>query len=277
MANSDWNRIVFGAAGIGMSYGQAHPDGTQVSQPDEGKVRETIEAVWDCGVRIADTAPVYGESEALLGRYWRGAIWTKCGLNGLDSSLQHLCRNSVDAVQWHNWSPNLAEAREYLSWVSETLADSRVAMLGASMYDENDAKAATSEPFDLIQVPWNVMCTKPAEVASQAKGTAAKVVGRSVLLQGLLAGRLPPQNAQAGLPQLDHFFRLAAELDVQPAVLAIRAALDCDDLHYVIIGLDDPEQLSQVQQAVSMRSLSAEIRRSLGVLAGGPWTDPRTW
>ena len=75
-------RIVLGAAGLGMAYGRPDANGEMVQAPDEGMVQSVLAAAWDIGIRRVDTAPAYGQSEELIGKYWSG----RCGLRSRDQS-----------------------------------------------------------------------------------------------------------------------------------------------------------------------------------------------
>ena len=70
------SKLVLGTAGLGMAYGRLQADGAVPTAPDSGRAEATCQAAWEIGVRVADTAPAYGVSEKVLGRYWPGAIWT---------------------------------------------------------------------------------------------------------------------------------------------------------------------------------------------------------
>lgn len=92
-------------------------------------VQETVSAALDLGINLIDTAPIYGESEALLGRALKGRrskvlLSTKCGLvkNGswtdhdlrpktiiaqLENSLQLLRTDYIDIYLIHYLDPRV--------------------------------------------------------------------------------------------------------------------------------------------------------------------------
>ncbi len=274
-------KLILGAAGLGMAYGRPGLDGGAPVAPDPGRVAATCEAAWNLGFRIADTAPAYGVSEEMLGRFWPGAIWTKNGPDGLDASLQCLRRERVELLQWHNWHADLIDDPDFQAWLVDARDDDRVELLGATVYGQMDAKAAIElGAFAVVQCAWNV-CDQGTVKAVVASACAQGVclAGRSIYLQGLLLGRQPPMAADAGRPALQAFARLAVDTGCSPAALALRAALACEDLDYVLLGLDDPEQLTPVSEALASPALDDELRQALARFdaEGAAWTDPRTW
>lgn len=265
-----------------MAYGRPDSAGNSPTVPDPGRVEATCQAAWDSGLRIADTAPAYGVSETMLGRFWPGQIWTKNGPDGLAASLARLGRDRVELYQWHNWHAELVDDREFEAWLATHRDDARVDHLGATIYGRNDALAAIeTNAFSVVQCAWNVCDQGTARVAARhnTQRRRVRVAGRSVYLQGLLLGRQLPAAAAAGRDTLESFARLAADAECSPAALALRAALACEDLDYILIGLDQPEQLVPVSEALSAPALDDELRTALASLDadGASWTDPRGW
>lgn len=96
---------------------------------DFADVQRTVSAALDVGINLIDTAPIYGESETVLGRALQGRrreviLTTKCGLvkNGswtdhdlrvptiqtqLETSLRHLKTDSIDLYLIHYLDPKI--------------------------------------------------------------------------------------------------------------------------------------------------------------------------
>ncbi|MEL7546148.1 MAG: aldo/keto reductase [Pseudomonadota bacterium] len=74
------SRLTLGAAGLGNVWGET----------TEEEAVETLQLALDAGINLIDTAPSYGNCEALLGRYFNGSlpkgvrITTKCQLGNPD-------------------------------------------------------------------------------------------------------------------------------------------------------------------------------------------------
>jgi aryl-alcohol dehydrogenase-like predicted oxidoreductase len=258
-------RLVLGGAGLGMAYGGRE-------RPDEGRVVETLAAAAELGIPAVDTAPAYGCSEERVGRYWRGAVWTKTGPGqDLGESLARLGRERVEVLQWHNWTLEHGSAFRRLREAEA----SRVDRFGMTVYGAENAAAALAAGGKVVQLPWNLLDQAPVnEVASAARTAGCALAARSVYLQGLLAGRQPPPAASGLAPAIARIARAAAEHGVPPAVFALRAALDHPALDHVLIGCDHPDQLRAVSCA--LRCAPVGPRTELAA-AGEPGLDPRGW
>lgn len=109
--------------------GWALGGGTDWGPIEFAEVSRTVLAALEAGVTLIDTAPIYGDSEAVLGRVLRGRrahviLSTKCGLvkNGswtdhdlsettmarqLETSLQHLHTDYIDIYWMHYLDPQV--------------------------------------------------------------------------------------------------------------------------------------------------------------------------
>ena len=107
------------AFGGGLDWGPA----------DEKAVANTLDAALEAGINLIDTAPIYGESESVVGRLLKGrrqqlVLATKCGLvkNGswtdhnlrpntiqtqLETSLEHLQTDFIDLYLIHYLDPQV--------------------------------------------------------------------------------------------------------------------------------------------------------------------------
>ena len=118
--------IYVSAIGLG---GWALGGGYDWGTTSEEQAVRTVSAALDAGITLIDTAPIYGQSEALLGRILRGqrkqvVLSTKCGLlkNGswtdhdlrppticrqLEQSLQQLQTDYIDIYFIHYLDPHV--------------------------------------------------------------------------------------------------------------------------------------------------------------------------
>jgi aryl-alcohol dehydrogenase-like predicted oxidoreductase len=277
------DKLVFGAASLGMAYGLPRPGATGSAAISEADAAALIEHALDIGVITFDTAPAYGDSEARLGRTLgpRGRVWTKVAGGdpsvSLDASLARLSRRRLELLQWHNWTAALAADAAWRSAWSALRGDPRVERLGATTYGVADAVAAAdSGLFDVVQCEYNLL--NQGVVAALA-GRSIAVAVRSVYLQGALTdeGRsLPDKPAlRLGVERA----RAAAE-GVGLTRLALGAALDHPDIAHVLVGIDRSEQLDEAAQTASLAlplSVAERARIPALDLAGDPACDPRTW
>jgi aryl-alcohol dehydrogenase-like predicted oxidoreductase len=201
-----------GTAALALPYGAP---GAERAAPERAVARRTLLSALEEGVRFFDTAPAYGEAEALLGETLGAradcVVATKlaipaAGWSALSSSqvrahvrasviasLRALCRERLDVLQLHNATPALIQNGPLLETLARLREEGLVARIGASVYGETAALAAIANPdLEVVQIAYNMLDRRPERrvlPAAQATGTA--VVARSLLLHGVLtpAGR----------------------------------------------------------------------------------------
>ena len=198
-----------GTAALAVRYGAP---GAEREPPDARGAERAIEAALEAGITIIDTAPAYGDAEALVGRVAGAApcvIATKLavpadGWDALDeratiavarasaeASLVALRRDRIDVLQIHNATAGLLERGAVPAALEELRADGVIRATGATVYGEADALAAVACPaIDVVQVAHSALDRRPERrvlPAAAASGTA--VTTRSALLRGVLSER----------------------------------------------------------------------------------------
>ncbi|MFW5845814.1 MAG: aldo/keto reductase [Planctomycetota bacterium] len=279
------SKLVLGTAAIGLDYGRAHADGQPARKPDDRELLALLKAVRGLGVHCYDTAPVYGDAEQRLGRLLqrRERVWTKLdpGLHpaaSLEGSCARLQRRPVDLLQWHSWSAGLLHDNVFLDSWSELVHLGDASAFGASTYGADDAlEAVDCGCFSVLQVEWNLLDQHViAAVGPKARTRKVQLAVRSVWLQGLLAGRQPPNAGLAAAVQ--RAGALAQRLQRPLPALALQAALEHPQIDHVLIGCDRAEQVAVVHQALKAPPLDTEAWQAIWQLhVGPPATDPRTW
>ena len=279
-------RLVFGAASLGMSYGLPRPGAGPNVAPAESEAASLVDRALELGVTTFDTAPAYGASEERLGRILgaRGAVWTKVASGdpsrSLDASLEKLRRARIELLQWHNWTEALGRDVAWSAAWSALRGDARVARLGATTYGIADAvAAAASGLFDVVQCEFHLLNQGVVRaLEEQVRRGAITVAVRSVLLQGALTddGRELPDLAtlRAGVGR-------AREVAGGGGLtrLALRAALEHPAIGHVLVGIDRREQVEEAAVIAAGAALGAEVdARITGLdLGGDPACDPRRW
>ncbi|CAN0583649.1 unnamed protein product, partial [Ectocarpus sp. 12 AP-2014] len=156
---------------------------------DDGESIATVHAAYDAGVRLFDTAPVYGagHSERLLGEALKGrsdvTISTKIGLRfdensrqvlgedidpadltaALNSSRTRLQRDHLDIVFLHLNTLPVAKAEPLFDVLEEEIAKGRVGAYGWSCDFPDAVNAVAERPgFLLVQHAMNVFFDAPS-------------------------------------------------------------------------------------------------------------------
>jgi aryl-alcohol dehydrogenase-like predicted oxidoreductase len=276
------DKLVFGAASLGMAYGLPRVGANANAAPTEAEAAALVEHAIALGVATFDTAPAYGDSEARLGRILgaRGRVWTKVTAGdpavSLAGSLARLGRPRVELLQWHNWTAALGGDPAWRAAWLALRGDPRVAQLGATTYGIADAVAAAeSGCFEVVQCEFNLLVQG---VVAALAGRSIAIAVRSVYLQGALTddGRALP-----ALPALRTGVERARAAAGGAGLtrLALRAALEHPAIAHVLVGIDRPEQLDTAVRIAAGAPLSPAERGGVAALdlGGDPACDPRTW
>lgn len=291
-----------GTAALAVPYGAP---GAERPPPARTVAARTLKAALAAGITAIDTAPAYGQAEALVGDVAGAAdclIATKlavppegwAALDGratraavrasAEASLRVLRRERLDLLQIHNATAEILEWGAILAALEELRAEGLVAAIGATVYGEADALAAiASDEIEVVQMAYSALDRRPerrALPAAAARGTAVTV--RSVLLRGVLsaAGRpLAGDPRLAPLAAAAEAFRRAvgASWEELPGA-AVAWAARRPGIDAVVLGPRDAEELTEL--------LAGARRAEAAVAAAGDgWftplddalLDPRGW
>ncbi len=264
-------KLALGTVQFGLPYGVANAAG----QPDEAEVRAILEHAAAAGVKVLDTACLYGDSEAVLGQSLPADqdfhIVTKTpkfagmdageAVSTLNAAFSKSCArlrvSSVYGLMAHDANDLLGTHGEAL-WMSmsELRAEDRVGRIGASVYSGAQIDALLQRyPLDLIQLPLSLLDQRLLHGGQldrlQARGV--EIHARSVFLQGALLmaqESLPPYLA--GLrPQLDEIARRAGCLGINPLQAALRFVAGLPQVSAVVCGVDSLAHFDELAAALN--------------------------
>ena len=170
----------------------------------EDTAREVVRTFVDGGARFADSSPMYGRAEAVLGRALDAEgvrdevvlatkIWTRSVQDGraqLEAQLGFFGR--VDVEQIHN----LVAWREHLDWLEGARTDGRVALIGATHYSEGAfgelAVVMRTGRIHCVQVPYNPLERRAErEILPLAEELGLGVIAMRPFAEGALFRRAP--------------------------------------------------------------------------------------
>ncbi|WP_235941367.1 aldo/keto reductase [Cyclobacterium roseum] len=280
------SEIAFGAVEIGMPYGLGVN-----SAKDMLNEREAIKLLNDAldrGINFFDTARMYGNSETLIGKAFvskrdQVVLASKCRhlrdeqgnlpepkqikdkiLASLEESLACLRTDYLDIYMLHQADIEILRHEEIGQTFLELKAKGMVKAIGVSTYSvEETATAIDSGVWDLIQLPFNLMDQRQADLFVQAKENGVGIIIRSVLLKGLLSdrGRDLPAPLAAVEAHIKKYGLLtnAGEFDL-PA-LAIKFALSFPEVSAVLVGIDKGAYLDHAVKAANGHYLNKDERQ----------------
>ena len=251
------NKLVLGTAQFGLDYGIDNPAG----RISEGEVHSLLKMASNAGIDSLDTAFAYGESEAVLGRIFRGTdsgihfkITTKmapgqAAPTALGDSLARLGCRSVHGYLLHDFnatrSGNLSQYRAMRAAVEQGLVEKG----GFSLYYPFELQHALDAglDFELVQFPYSLLDRRFEPYFPMLNDMGVEVHVRSVYLQGLvfldddrLTGRLAKARESIG--------RLRAKAQKYHCGIAevcLRFALSHPSVDRVVIGVNGIGNLAE--------------------------------
>lgn len=271
--NQDGNRVVdiaklgLGTAQWGMAYGISN----QVGMTAPKEVEAILSAAHQAGVKVLDTASLYGDAEGVLGanRLEAFRIITKTPkyatplikdphvqqmLATFERSLANLAVERVDGLLVHHAQDILVEGGELLVAGMEHLkALGKVSKIGVSIYDgeQLDEILRRFTP-DLVQLPLSVLDQRLIRNGwlRRLHNRGIEIHVRSVFLQGLLL--MPLENIPAFFepirPLLARWHAATREQGISLVQAALAFVRDLSEVDQVLVGVESVSQFQACMQ-----------------------------
>jgi aryl-alcohol dehydrogenase-like predicted oxidoreductase len=280
MKQIEWNDhalsgLCLGTVQLGLQYGIANTQG----QPSSEESNKILAAVTEKGINCFDTAIAYGNSEQVLGDFFRQSeekfyVITKISSQELHSdpdilqnSLQRLHIKRIFAVLLHD-SILLDNAEEFAlkaDWIKERYTD----YVGVSIYtDEEFSKAVSNPRVDIIQIPFNLFDQRAVALGwiEKAKTNNKLLFIRSIFLQGLLL--LDSTTAETKVPGSGVFLTqldaVRDELQLTRGELALSFVVNSAPEAIIIFGSETRDQaLQNIENFEQTRTLDSEMLNTL--------------
>ena len=241
------DRLVLGTAQLGLDYGVSN----SLGKPVEHDAVRLLDTVWDAGVRWFDTAPAYGDSEAVLGKYLAGKedgyqarVITKLSPNTGAGDQATLSKDIHASLQFLNCGrfAGLMLHRESLLDEWDTVRAELDPLLNAGLFEkigvsvytpESAIKALGTDGIGMVQIPANLLDHRfrQQNVFDIAEAANKEIFIRSVYLQGLFFAkakdfshrkdRLRYLDRERALFWIDQVNSLAADMGISVDSLAL--------------------------------------------------------
>jgi len=244
------------------------------------------------GFDYIDTAPTYGDTEAILGKIKpQQKIATKVTVDPLNfssinesinCSRKRLGIESLDLIFVHNWD-TLSQLEKYKSVekLQQCILEQSIKKWGFSTYDVLELKKIKKYGWTNlnIQINSNILDQRLLEVGnaleqSVLKKQSVEIWVRSVLLQGILLDQTL-KNPFADHPDLINFFSICEQYGLSPLKLCLAYMRLIGVVDGIIVGIENEIQLKEIVAAFQDGSpnLDFKLLQSKDIKL----IDPRNW
>lgn len=250
------HRLALGTVQLGLDYGLNNTDG----KPDRGQAFAILDCAKSLGIDLLDTAKAYGDSEEVIGAYFKEkgesfmvmskqlfttpeeceamlkASFEKLRVTTLYGDLQHdfsLIRKNP--ALWSTFH------EQYLEGITQRI--------GISVYQPADIEWMWEQGLDfhMVQCPYSIFDRRFEAIMPVLRRKNVEVHVRSVFLQGLFfreAENLPAHFLPVQ-EQIRELRKIAAESGLGIADLCLGFAVLNDDIERVVIGVESCENLKE--------------------------------
>jgi aryl-alcohol dehydrogenase-like predicted oxidoreductase len=268
-------KLGLGTVQFGLPYGIANRQG----QPSIEAVKMILHQASIAGVQVLDTAPLYGESESVIGQLLskdhhfnlvtKTPRFDKHQITPQDTtqlkttferSLQTLSQASIYGLLIHSSNDLCTQGGEYLWEQMQALKQAgQVEKIGVSVYSGQDIDAILNQyDIDIIQLPLSLFDQRLLKngYLSALKNLGIEIHVRSAFLQGLLLME-PTDRPNFFTPLASHFSHYQEILHAYNTT-PIAACLDFvnqqPEVDRIICGVDSLHQFTQIVTALNQSS-----------------------
>jgi aryl-alcohol dehydrogenase-like predicted oxidoreductase len=251
------NKIILGTVQFGLNYGINNKTG----KPNRASVFEILNLAYDSGVRLLDTAEVYGNAHELIGDFHRHHPSKKFQVISkvphefdgnfdikIDQYLKELDITELKALLFHSYE-SYKKNISLFSWDSK-FADfmENVDSIGVSIYtNEQFSEVIEDDKVNIIQLPFNLFDNNNlrGHLIEKAKQKGKTIHTRSAFLQGLFFVEQDNSITRTLQKELHLIKEIAKELNINVSRLALSYCLQQKNIDNVIIGVETIEQFEQ--------------------------------
>jgi aryl-alcohol dehydrogenase-like predicted oxidoreductase len=277
--------FTLGTAQLNQKYGISNSS----KIPDIESVNKILDTCVQNGINSFDTAPMYADSEILLGNYFQECdhseiITTKIpkidiSQNNFDdiynvlhtqimNSLQRLQLESLPVCLLHDTSNMTSNDGLIIDCLEKLKEEKLIQKIGVSTYTPEDVEYFLAiDKFDIIQLPLNIFDTRLIQKKLIEKLYLKNTVifARSIFLQGLLlmdSSKLSPKLEKTSL-LLETLSNLSQEYDMAINELAFNFVRSVKGISSIVIGCDNISQLQQNLSLLETEPLSSKIQNQI--------------
>ena len=289
-------KIVLGAVQFGLDYGISNTYGKIVKHD----AKQILKFAYDNNIGMIDTASLYGESEAIIGKStnnkhnWKiitktphfiddciDKLQVKQLRESFNQSLLNLNKKYLYGLLLHSCDDLFKPNGDLLFKEMERLKSiGLINKIGVSVYNKYQIdRVLDNFEIDLIQLPVNILDQSLISDGSlvKLKKHGVEVHARSVFLQGLLLmeENLIPSYFLPIKKNLDAFKNLARELSLTKLELALGYVASIDEIDKIVVGVNTLSQLQEIIKATQLKTNFEEYRNIS--INNSNYTNPSLW
>lgn len=286
------SKLTLGTAQLGQKYGIANT----IGKPSERTAVAILSTALDNGINCIDTAPVYGDSEKIIGKYFsyhprRCTVITK--LPSLNIKEWSKIEYEIKTVRdwWQRSSidlgmvpipiymvRDLSELDIIYKDLIELKRERLVSKFGVSIYKPSELeKALQYDIFEALEIPINLFDHRFIPYLPKLKGKI--VFARSVFLQGLLMAN-PYLHFPITYEPLSKLKKVCNEFGTNIREAAVSFVRDLPNITSLVIGTETVNQVLDNVELIKSLPLSDNLHNYiLSEFADMPLEviDPRRW
>lgn len=286
--------FIIGTAQFGQEYGIRNKTGAVEGQQASNITTLAIQN----NIHFFDTAKLYGKSEKVLGsalenkeariitKYYADENNPEALFDDFKNSLNYFKTETIEGVLIHNCASLLSDRGSDI-WIAlqKIQKDYSINKIGASVYTAEELIALCDKISpDIIQLPCNLLDQRflSDDIQSLKKQHGIEFHARSLFLQGLLLTPLAefPKKfvIHKNLFEKSIFYAQKNGLNQLQFCLAFaRWAQDQNMIDRWVVGIDSPEQLSQIIESEKNLSQNLNIDFENFATKNLDIIDPRQW
>ena len=291
------SEIAFGGVEIGLPYGI--DVNSKADMPSEKDALNLLHKAADEGINFFDTARMYGDSEALIGKAFKNMrerviICSKCAHlrdessvvpsadklreiieKSISESLNMLQTDYIDVYLLHQADKEILQ-NAYISELFLRLKErGLIRAAGASTYDLSETEMVIeSDVWDVVQLHFNLMNQTHGAYFKRAHQKGVGIMVRSVLFKGILSekGRNLHEALQRIADYIKKYDQLLDENIPDLPALALKFALSFEEVSSVLVGIDRLDYLYKALASANGNYLNEKTLSRAKALA---YPDPQ--
>lgn len=281
------SKITLGTAQLGMRYGIANKNG----KPNINSAINILKYAWKSGINTFDTAPIYGNSEKILGTFISSEIEKKNDLiistkllkikindeitfekltnyirAHINQSLKNLQIQKIPIYLLHHAPDIYLKDGLIIECLNQIKKEGLINRFGISVYNPEDVKKSLDfKDLNVIQVPINIFDQRLIQTGllKKLKKNGYIIFIRSIYLQGLffLAPNNLPTNLKIAKEPLLRLLNISKKYKIDIAKLAFLFVRDLPEVSSLIIGIEKLDQLKDNLKLSHEKSLHTEVNK----------------